>query len=135
MKRKSIKFKKPKFKKLKKEDHAKLGVLLVLIVVAFSMTFLKPIELFSFHPVNHDEWTQDVYAALKDLGGEASLKDLDKKVREVRHDEKRSTPFNLNSITRRTLEEHSSDSKSFKHGDDLFTMDKAKGKNVWAIRK
>lgn len=71
-------------------------------------------------------WVEDVFQALKNLGGQASLNDLYTEVRRIRTD---SIPKSLNAIVRRTLEDNSPDSKNFKGKDHFRNIDRG----IWAL--
>ena len=75
-------------------------------------------------------WVDDVRAALRALGGSASLHEIYKEVGGRRRDGNRSVPQSLEATIRRTLEDHSSDSANFR-GADLFTII---GRGQWALR-
>jgi len=75
-------------------------------------------------------WVDDVRAALRALGGRASLHAIYREVESRRRDGNRSVPRTLEATIRRTLEDHSSDSKNFR-GVDLFTN---VGRGEWALR-
>jgi len=75
-------------------------------------------------------WVDDVYHALKALGGHATLHEIYKVVEQKRKSAGRSVPKTLEATVRRTIEDHSSDSAIFK-GVDLF---KKIGRGEWAIR-
>ena len=75
-------------------------------------------------------WVDDVYHALKTLGGHATLHEIYKVVEQRRKNAGRSIPKTLEATVRRTLEDHSSDSANFR-GVDLF---KKIGRGEWAIR-
>jgi predicted transport protein len=71
-------------------------------------------------------WVEDVKHALENLGGQSSLNDLYVEVRRIRTGSK---PKSLNAIVRRTLEDHSPDSKNF-NGKDYF---KNIDRGIWAL--
>lgn len=75
-------------------------------------------------------WVDDVRAALRKLGGSASLHSIYREVESRRREGNRSVPRTLDATVRRTLEDHSSDSKNFR-GVDLFTN---VGRGEWALR-
>jgi len=80
-------------------------------------------------------WRDDVFEALRQLGGRASLDQIYQEVERIRREMQRSVPRTLDAIVRRTLEENSSDSDSFKGGPDLFIMPVGRGAGVWALRQ
>lgn len=80
-------------------------------------------------------WKHDVRAALKACGGEAHLREIYEKVRQIRIEQKRSVPVNLQAIVRRELEYNSSDSNVFTGNHDWFRSVGGLGKGVWALRK
>jgi len=71
-------------------------------------------------------WVEDVKHALENLGGQSSLNDLYVEVRRIRMG---SRPKSLNAIVRRTLEDHSSDSKNFNGKDYFRNIDRG----IWAL--
>lgn len=75
-------------------------------------------------------WVDDVRAALRALGGSASLHEIYKATAARRREGSRSVPRTLEATVRRTLEDHSSDSANFR-GADLFTNI---GRGEWALR-
>lgn len=80
-------------------------------------------------------WVDDVQEALRDLGGSASLHEIYKEVECRRRNGNRSVPKTLDAVVRRTLEEHSTDSKNFERNlssPDLFAN---VGRGEWALRK
>lgn len=79
-------------------------------------------------------WRDDVREGLHRLGGEGSLFYIYKEVESLRLAGNRSTPRSLEAVVRRTLEENSSDSESYKGGPDLFYMPQGKGAGIWALR-
>ncbi|MDO6720912.1 HEPN domain-containing protein [Psychrosphaera sp. 1_MG-2023] len=74
-------------------------------------------------------WITDVFNALERLGGTASLKDIYKSVREVSD---RDFPDSWETLVRKTLYTHSSDTDIYNGINDLF---KKKGRGQWMIRK
>ena len=78
-------------------------------------------------------WRVDVLAALRELGGQASLPDIYRVVEARRSAGGRSVPKSIDAIVRRTLEENSTDSLSYKGKNDLFRIDN-KGAGVWRLR-
>jgi hypothetical protein len=80
-------------------------------------------------------WRHDVRQALRDLGGEASLKSIYEQVRKIRLEHGRSVPANLSAIVRRELEFNSSDSNVFTGDHDWFRSAQGIGKGRWALRE
>jgi hypothetical protein len=80
-------------------------------------------------------WSHDLYETLEDLGGWASLHDIYRHTIERRRAYGRSVPREYEATIRRTLENHSSDSKNYLGGADVFYMLEGAGKGVWALRK
>lgn len=78
-------------------------------------------------------WRDDVLEALTQLGGEAHLSSIYERVERIRRSSCRTIPPSLDATVRRTLEDHSSDSKNFR-GQDLFGMPRGQGHGFWAIR-
>ena len=82
-------------------------------------------------PIGKVRWVDDIQAALIGLGGQASLQEIYKKVKEIRLRAGRSWTSEAEATIRRTIEDHSSDSNNFR-GVDLF---KKVGRGEWAIRR
>lgn len=76
-------------------------------------------------------WVDDVFEAIRRLGGSATLHSIYKEVEMIRRNAGRSVPKSLDATIRRTLEDHSSDSANYR-GTDLFA-NVARGE--WAIRR
>lgn len=76
-------------------------------------------------------WVDDVYEALRALGGRAALMNIYREVEKRRRLGNRSVPKTLEATIRRTLEDHSSDSANFR-GEDLFANT---GRGEWKIRQ
>jgi hypothetical protein len=79
-------------------------------------------------------WRDDVFDALKILGGKSDLGRIYKEVEGIRKATGRSVPPTLDAVVRRTLEDHSSDSRNYRGGPDLFYMPEGHGAGVWALR-
>ena len=75
-------------------------------------------------------WVDDIIAALRDLGGEATLADIYDAVRIRRKTDGRSVTREYKATIRRTLEDHSSDSANHR-SDDLFAL---VDRGIWALR-
>lgn len=82
---------------------------------------------------NTQTWLSDVVATLSNLGGEAHYDDIYQEAEKVRKDRNAPWPKSAKAIIRRTLEEQSSDTKSFK-GEDLFYSVQGIGSGVWGLR-
>lgn len=80
-------------------------------------------------------WRDDVHEGLRRIGGRGTLQSIYREVESVRRAASRSTPRTLEAVVRRTLEENSADSESYKGGPNLFCMPDGKGAGVWAIRQ
>jgi hypothetical protein len=80
-------------------------------------------------------WLEDVHAVLRSFGRPAGLSEIYDAVRDRREQSRRALPPSFEAIVRRTLEEQSSDSESFKGHDDLFCMAVGKGAGVWGLRQ
>lgn len=78
-------------------------------------------------------WCDDVKAALRELGGRASLDAIYREVEKIRRIGGRSMPRSFEAIVRRTLEDFSADSENFR-GENWFAMAEGKGGGVWALR-
>ena len=76
-------------------------------------------------------WVDDVFEAIRRLGGSATLHSIYKEVEMIRRNAGRSVPKSLDATIRRTLEDHSSDSANYR-GSDLFAN---VGRGEWAIRR
>lgn len=79
-------------------------------------------------------WATDLAEVLEELGGKARLHDIYDAVREKRAAAGRSVPTSLKATVRRTLENHSSDSRNYMGGADIFAMPEGKGAGIWAVR-
>ena len=81
-------------------------------------------------------WCDDVYTALRELGGKAHLNRIYKEVMEIRIAAGRSTPSSLKEVIRKELEVRSSDSEAYdaQRGEDWFELPEGKGSGVWALR-
>jgi hypothetical protein len=78
-------------------------------------------------------WVDDVKNIMLHLG-KATLHTIYQEVRKLRRAAGRTLPPSFEAVVRRTLEENSSDSDSFKGRQDLFYMPEGKGAGVWALR-
>ncbi len=79
-------------------------------------------------------WLSDVIKTLENLGGEAHYKEIYKEAENIRRARSASWPPSAKEIIRRTLEEQSSDTDSFK-GKDLFFSTQGIGNGVWGLRE
>ncbi|WP_341895936.1 hypothetical protein [Ferrovibrio terrae] len=79
-------------------------------------------------------WRADVFAALKGLGEPATLYEIYTHTKFIRGKRGASLPENAEAIIRRTLEENSSDSKSYKGRFNLFKSANGIGSGIWALR-
>ena len=79
-------------------------------------------------------WRDDVYDGLVRLQGRGTLANIYREVGVIRRESGRSIPRSLEAVIRRTLEENSSDSDSYKGGPDIFHMPEGKGAGFWAIK-
>ncbi len=75
-------------------------------------------------------WDDDIVLALENLGGSASYDDLYAEIEKVRV----GLPPTWKSVVRRRIQDLSSDSKGFKHGQDLFFSVEGLGAGVWGLR-
>lgn len=76
-------------------------------------------------------WREDVFEALRSIGGAAPLASIYRAVREIRGGR---LPRTWEAIVRRELEYNSSDSRSYRHRFDLFRSVQGIGGGVWALR-
>ncbi len=81
------------------------------------------------------KWRDDVVAALKKLGGEASLAEIYDCVRSIRKAGSRTLPVSTDAVIRRELENNSSDSESFTGNFDLFYSVDGIGSGIWGLKK
>ncbi|WP_171240243.1 hypothetical protein [Ruegeria sp. HKCCA5491] len=81
-------------------------------------------------PLGKIRWVDDVFEAIRRLGGTATLHSIYREVENIRQNAGRSVPKTLDATIRRTLEDHSSDSANYR-GTDLFAN---VGRGEWAIR-
>ncbi|NOC91563.1 hypothetical protein [Ruegeria sp. HKCCD6604] len=82
-------------------------------------------------PMGKIRWVDDVFEAIRKLGGRATLHSIYREVENIRRDAGRSVPKTLDATIRRTLEDHSSDSANYR-GTDLFANT---GRGEWEIRQ
>jgi hypothetical protein len=85
--------------------------------------------------MNDARWIDDVKRALTELGGKAPLQQIYDAVEKIRKEERRSVPRTLDATIRRTLEDHSADSRNYRGRADLFALPEGKGAGVWALRQ
>lgn len=79
-------------------------------------------------------WRDDVRVALRQLGGDAFLSDIYKKVRQIRMAAGRRLPRSTDAIVRRELEYNSSDSESYTGNYDWFRSIDGIGGGRWGLR-
>ena len=79
-------------------------------------------------------WRDDVRNALSQLGGEAFLPEIYKKVRHIRMAAGRRLPRSTDAIVRRELEYNSSDSESYTGNYDWFRSINGIGGGRWGLR-
>lgn len=79
-------------------------------------------------------WRDDVRVALTQLGGDAFLSDIYKKVRQIRMAAGRRLPRSTDAIVRRELEYNSSDSESYTGNYDWFRSIDGIGGGRWGLR-
>lgn len=72
-------------------------------------------------------WVEDIVQALKNLGGQAHRKQILEEIKKIR---KETLPEKIVEVIQSTIQNHSSDSTSFR-GKDLF---RKVGNGVWALR-
>jgi len=75
-------------------------------------------------------WKQDVIDALSALGGEASLKEINERVKEIRTEK---LPKTWTAIIRETIESHSSDSIKYNKRENIFYSVNGIGKGIWGL--
>lgn len=75
-------------------------------------------------------WDEDIVIALENLGGSASYDDLYSEIERLRA----NFPASWKAIVRRRVQDLSSDSAGFKHGEDLFFSVEGLGAGVWGLR-
>ena len=80
-------------------------------------------------------WATDIADVLKQAGGRLRLNQLYNRVEKFRQAANRTVPRSLEATIRRTLENHSSDSKNYTGGADIFFMPEGKGAGFWALRE
>jgi hypothetical protein len=79
-------------------------------------------------------WVDDVFSALRELGGQAALPHIYSRVRDIRLANGRSVPTSFEEVIRKEIEVHSSDSEAFQGREDYFYAPHGKGAGVWGIR-
>jgi predicted HNH restriction endonuclease len=75
-------------------------------------------------------WKEDIVAAFTALGGTGSYDDIYSQVAKIRPDLAES----WKDITRRQIQDRSSDSVGFKKGEDLFFSVEGLGRGIWGLR-
>jgi len=80
-------------------------------------------------------WRDDVVEAVKELGGQGYLDQIYASTEKIRRGAGRSIPVSFEAVVRRTLEENSSDSESYKDLYDLFYMVEGRGAGKWGLRR
>lgn len=79
-------------------------------------------------------WWESVEAALENLGGKASLKEIYNEVRRVRIEHGDTTPVSLEEVVRKELEYNSSDSSNWRGTRDIFFSVHGIGNGFWGLR-
>lgn len=80
-------------------------------------------------------WLEDITIALRNLGGTAKYADLYAEIEDIREAALSSA---WQEIVRRTIQNHSSDSRAFlgnSNGEDLFFAVEGIGKGIWGLRE
>lgn len=75
-------------------------------------------------------WTEDIVTALDNIGGSGSYSDIYEEVAQVRAE----LPPTWKEVVRRNIQDHSSDSRGFRQGADLFFSVEGLGQGVWGLR-
>lgn len=75
-------------------------------------------------------WEKDITQALENLGGVASYDDIYSEISKLRSD----LPKTWKAVIRRRIQDLSSDSDGFKHGQDLFYSVNGLGAGMWGLR-
>ena len=75
-------------------------------------------------------WEKDIVQALHNLGGIASYEDIYSEVSNLRNE----LPKTWKAVIRRRVQDLSSDSDGFKHGQDLFYSVNGLGAGNWGLR-
>lgn len=83
--------------------------------------------------IEQDTWLSDIVQTLNALGGEAHYSKIYAEAELIRKERGATWPDSAEAITRRVLEEQSSDTESFK-GRDIFYSAQGLGKGIWGIR-
>jgi predicted HNH restriction endonuclease len=79
-------------------------------------------------------YRSEIIAALRQLGGKGSLFDIYKIIEERSLLDNIYTNKNWRNNVCKEIQKHSSDTKSYKNKEDLFTSVGGIGKGIWAIR-
>ncbi|RCK26413.1 hypothetical protein TH9_22670 [Thalassospira xiamenensis] len=79
-------------------------------------------------------WWQSVEAALENLGGTASLREIYDEVQRIREVENASITMSLEANVRKELEYNSSDSANWRKSRDIFFSVNGIGQGVWGLR-
>lgn len=75
-------------------------------------------------------WLQDITTAIGNLGGIAAYEDLYPEIKRIRS----PLPGSWKQVIQRTIQDYSSDSDGYKHGDDIFYSVDGIGSGVWGLR-
>jgi hypothetical protein len=79
-----------------------------------------------------ERWVEDIVAAYRSLGGNASHGRLYAEVRRIRLAAGRSLPEHFESLVRQTLQSHCSSASQYKGGPDLFIWIRS---GHWGLRQ
>lgn len=75
-------------------------------------------------------WTEDIVTALENIGGSGSYSDIYAAIERLRRD----LPPTWKNGVQRNIQDHSSDSKGFRGGADLFFSVEGLGRGIWGLR-
>ena len=81
-------------------------------------------------------YTEYIVKALKNLENKSDLKNIYSEVERLLKEDERLIVSNIEGVIRRELQQHSSDTKSFKKtNDDLFYPEEGLGKGIWSLKR
>ena len=79
-----------------------------------------------------NEWLDDIITALNQLGGEANYEDLYPAIEKLRVKRNKNLYTSFKAVVRRTIQEHSKETKSFKYFDVFYSVN-GLGKGRWGL--
>jgi len=80
-------------------------------------------------------WLDEIIEVIRKLGGKASFSDIYNLVLERGNKQSSIESSDWEATIRQTIYDHSSDSKSFRTGKDIFCSVEGLGGGVWGLRE